>query len=248
MDDWMIGPSDAMQRVRERVQEASRSDAPVLLVGEGGTGRSIAARLIHATGPRCANRFVEVSLDAIPPILIREELLFGSSDPQTGTLRRVGRFVEADRGTLFLDGITALSMTLQRLLVDTMKAGAVPAFLDRPPMPAFVRVIASSSAELTPLVSEGVFRADLAERLCAHVIRIPPLRERKEDIPFLARYFARRFAEQFGRDVPELSEDLLRVMARSEWPGNVNMLAHYIERLCAMTPSGPLRPEPPPLA
>ena len=242
----LIGSSSAMHQVLSVIERAARTNTTALITGENGTGKELIARILHHGGKRRLRPFVAVNCGAIPETLLESEL-FGIL-PQTATdvRGRDGKFVLADGGTLFLDEIGEMPLKQQVALLSAIANREITPVGGSKPIPVDVRIIAATNSDLKRLVEEGRFRADLYYRLNVIPIEVPPLRERKADIPSLAHHFVAHFAEQQERDVPELAPEFLAALMQSDWPGNVRELQNYIERVLAMNPGRILRPNPPP--
>jgi Nif-specific regulatory protein len=242
----LIGSSSAMQRVLSVIERAARTSTTVLITGENGTGKELIARILHHSGKRRLRPFVAVNCGAIPETLIESEL-FGIL-PQTATdvRGRDGKFALADGGTLFLDEIGEMPPKQQVALLSAIANREITPVGGSKPIPVDVRIIAATNGDLRRLIQEGRFREDLYYRLNVIPIEVPPLRERKADIPTLAGHFVAQFARQQERDAPEMSPEFLAALMQSDWSGNVRELQNYIERVLAMTPGRVLRPVPPP--
>ena len=240
----LIGSSSAMQQVLSYIERAARTNTTVLISGENGTGKELIARILHHSGRRGLQPFVPVNCGAIPESLLESEL-FGIL-PQTATdvRGRDGKFVLADGGTLFLDEIGAMPLDQQVALLSAIASREITPVGGSKPIPVDVRIIAATNSDLRRLVEQSRFREDLYYRLNVIPIDVPPLRERKADIPSLARHFVGVFAQQQEREVPELSPEFLAALMQSDWPGNVRELQNYVERVLAMTPGRTLRPTP----
>ncbi len=240
----IIGGSVALQRVLSIVERAAATASTVLISGENGTGKELIARMLHHAGTRSLKPFVAVNCGAIASTLLESELFGILPDIATGVKGRPGRFVEADGGTLFLDEIGEMPVQQQIALLRVLSVSAVTPVGGGRPLPVNVRVIAATNRDLSKDIEDGRFRQDLWYRLNVIPIELPPLRERRADIPALAQHFAAVFAGQQDREVPEISAALMTVLMQSEWAGNVRELQNYIERLMAMTPGKVLRPDP----
>ena len=243
----LIGGSAAFREVTEAIAMVAPVDSAVLLLGETGTGKEVIARAIHDAGPRRHQRFVAVNCAAIPAGLLESELFGHERGAFTGAVSQtVGRFQAADRGTLFLDEVGDLPLELQPKLlralqeqqVERLGSGGRPTSVD-------VRVIAATNQDLEEMVQLRAFRADLFYRLNVFPIRVPPLRERAEDIPLLISHFVRRFAERQGKKVEEVPDEVIATLKHHSWPGNVRELQNVIERAVVATTGPTLRlPEP----
>ena len=243
----LIGSSVAFREVTEAIAMVAPVDSAVLLLGETGTGKEVIARAIHDAGPRRHQRFVAVNCAAIPVGLLESELFGHERGAFTGAVSQtVGRFQAADRGTLFLDEVGDLPLELQPKLlralqeqqVERLGSGGRPTSVD-------VRVIAATNQDLEEMVQQRAFRADLFYRLNVFPIRVPPLRERAEDIPLLIAHFVRQFAERQGKKVEEVPDEVIATLKHHSWPGNVRELQNVIERAVVATTGPTLRlPEP----
>ena len=239
----LIGNSVAFREVTEAIAMVAPVDSAVLLLGETGTGKEVIARAIHDAGPRRHQRFVAVNCAAIPVGLLESELFGHERGAFTGAVSQtVGRFQAADRGTLFLDEVGDLPLELQPKLlralqerqVERLGSGGRATSVD-------VRVIAATNQNLEEMVQQRAFRADLFYRLNVVPIRVPPLRERPEDVPLLVAHFVRQFAERQGKTVEEVPEEVIDTLKRYSWPGNVRELQNVIERAVLATTGPTLR-------
>lgn len=238
--DEMVGNSAAMQALFKRIALAAASDASVLIYGESGVGKELAARAIHDHGARSGARFVAVNIAALNPSLAEAELFGHTEGAFTGASRaRDGLLVQADGGALFLDEVADIPMPLQVTLLRALEQREVlPVGADKPVATSF-RVIAATHQDLAALVQAGKFRQDLYFRLCAFELRIPPLRERTEDIAALANFFASRASS--GR--LSLADETIQELTRRRWPGNVRELRNAIEHASVLARSGVVLPE-----
>jgi PAS domain S-box-containing protein len=229
--DEVVGGSESLMRVLGDVKEVAPTDATALIMGETGTGKELIARAIHAASRRRRKPLIKVNCAAIPAALIESEFFGHEQGAFTGaTKRREGRFALAHGGTLFLDEIGELPIDLQSKLLRVLQEGEFEPVGSSQTRKIDVRVIAATNRDLEKSVGEGKFREDLYYRLNVFPIRLPPLRERREDIGVLAMAFARRFAQRMGRTLEPLSEDCLRRLQAYHWPGNVRELQNVIER------------------
>lgn len=239
-----IGSSLAMQRTLAIVERAARSERTVLITGENGTGKELIAQMIHHSGPRAGKPFIAVNCGAIGGDLIVSEL-FGIEDKvATGVDRRLGFFRAANGGTLFLDEIGEMSQAGQVALLRVLAERAVQPVGSSKVVPVDVRVIAATNRDLPEQIESGAFRRDLFFRLNVIPVEVPPLRERRADIPSLAQHFVARIAAAESREVPQLSPALLEALMQSSWPGNVRELENYIERLMTLQSERVLEPDP----
>jgi len=203
----------------------------VLLIGESGTGKELAARLVHDLSPRAAAAFVPVNCGAIPETLLESELFGHERGAFTGaTARKAGRFERANGGTLFLDEVGEMSPGSQVKLLRFLQDGVLERVGGTEPLQVDVRVVAATNKDLAGEVKAGRFREDLFYRLDVVRVRLPPLRERREDVPLLASEFLRRAAAQAGRAVGGFTPAALAALERYGWPGNVRELLHAVER------------------
>lgn len=226
------GESPAIQALRGLAAKAARSEAPVLILGESGSGKELVAREIHRLGPRSASPLVAVNCAALSGPLLESELFGHERGAFTGADRaRAGLFEAADGGTLFLDEIAEMSAELQARLLRAVQFGEIRRVGSDAARTVSVRVLSATHRDLEKGIAAGTFRQDLYYRLQGIVIRVPPLRERAEDIPFLARRFLSDLRRQ-GRDAPaDFSAGALKVLGRHPWPGNVRELRNLVERL-----------------
>jgi len=227
----MIGQSEAWQRVRSQIERVGPTDATVLVQGETGTGKELIARAIHSHSPRRAGPLVRLNVAAIPASLLESELFGHERGAFTGAIeRRVGRFEEADGGSLFLDELGELGLELQPKLLRVLEEREFRRVGGSQVRSCNVRLIAATNRDLGALVKAGRFRSDLYYRLAVVPIHAPPLRERREDIPLLARYFFSELARELGRSPPELPPSAMKKLLEHSWPGNVRELRNVLER------------------
>jgi two-component system response regulator AtoC len=220
-----------MIEVLELIERAAEFKSTVLLTGESGTGKEVLARAIHAQSPRRGEAFVAVNCAAIPEQLLESELFGHSRGAFTGADRaRRGLFLEADGGTLFLDEIGELPPPLQAKLLRALQEEEVRPVGESKPRRVDVRVLAATARDLEREVQAGRFREDLFYRLDVLRVRVPPLRDRRQDIPLLVDHFLANFAISLGKPARELTEDALEKLVRYAWPGNVRELENVIER------------------
>jgi two-component system response regulator AtoC len=230
-DRPIVAASPPMIDLLELLERAAEYKATVLLTGESGTGKEVLARAIHAQSGRRQQAFVAVNCGAIPEALLESELFGHARGAFTGADRaRRGLFVEADGGTLFLDEIGELPPSLQVKLLRVLQEEEVRPIGESKPLSVNVRVIAATSRDLEREVAAGRFREDLFYRLDVFRVRVPPLRERREDVPLLVDHFIARFRETLGRPVRTIADDALDRMLEHSWPGNVRELENVIER------------------
>jgi DNA-binding NtrC family response regulator len=245
----MIGVSRALQEVFKLVGRVARSDAPVLIAGESGTGKELVAKAVHEYSPRRQKEMITINCGAIPENLLESELFGHEKGSFTGAIaRRAGRFEQADGGTLFLDEIGDMPLTIQVKLLRVLQDGSFSRVGANETITTDVRIIAATHKNLTDEVAAGRFREDLYYRLNVVEIRIPPLRERLEDVPLLAEFFLQRTTKKNGMARIRLSAEAINALQSHSWPGNVRELENTIARACALATSNILLPGDIPLA
>jgi len=231
LEDTIVGADSGLRAVMERAELVARSDAPVLIFGETGTGKELLARAIHSRSSRSAGPIMRVNCGAIPSELIDSELFGHEKGAFTGAVEtRKGWFERADGGTLFLDEIGDLPHAAQVRLLRILQDGWLERVGGQHPSNVDVRIVAATHRDLAGMVAEGKFRQDLWYRLAVFPIVLPPLRERHEDIPELAQHFAKRAATRFGLPLVMPSQDGIDLLTSYPWPGNVRELAAVIDR------------------
>jgi DNA-binding NtrC family response regulator len=232
----LLGKSAAMQRLFALLERLAATSSPVLIQGESGTGKELVARALHYNGPRQRAPFVPVNCAALPEGLLESELFGHTQGAFSGAQRaRRGLFLEAARGTLFLDEIGELPAGMQAKLLRVLEQRQVrPVGSDRE-VGIDVRILAATNRDLEAAVRQGTFRADLYYRLNVLAVRVPPLREHAEDIPFLAATFVQRHATATQRGPRRLTRAALRCLEQYAWPGNVRQLSHVIERAVTLS-------------
>ena len=240
----VVGGSSQMKRVLATVEHAARANTTVLLTGENGTGKELIARTLHHAGNRRRGPFVVVNCGAIPEALLESELFGILPNVATGVRARDGRFVQASGGTLFLDEVGEMPLNQQVALLSAIANREITPVGGGKPIKVDVRIVTATNRDLRKLVELGQFREDLYFRLNVLEINVPPLRDRKSDIPALANYFLNRFCLAQERPLPEPSPDFMAVLMQSDWAGNVRELQNYIERVLAMSTGPILRPDP----
>jgi DNA-binding NtrC family response regulator len=238
--EGMVGRHPAMVRVYQLLTRIAPTPTTVLITGESGTGKELIARAIHHRSERAAQPFVAVNVAAIPETLIESELFGHEKGAFTGAhARRLGRFELAHGGTVFLDEIGSLRLDLQAKLLRVLQEREVERVGGQRPVPVDVRVLAATNVNLKAAVRDRVFREDLYYRLNVVPIHVPPLRERRDDIPRLVDHFVRKAARECTRDVRGVSAGALDVLTRYDWPGNVRELENVIHRAVVLA-SGPI--------
>jgi DNA-binding NtrC family response regulator len=235
--EGIIGRSRAMQPLFSMLETVARTASTVLVTGETGTGKEVIAKAIHHNSPRKAQRFVAVNCAALPETLLESELFGHEKGSFTGADRqRQGRFEIANKGTLFLDEIGTMSLGLQTKLLRALQERAFERLGGNQTVKVDVRVIAATNAPLKKMIAEGTFREDLYYRINVFQVTLPPLRERREDIPLLIKHFVNKFAPEAP---PQISQGAMRCMMAFDWPGNVRQLENAVERAVTMRGSRP---------
>jgi len=228
----MIGRSRAMQEVYAQVEAAARSDAPVLVLGETGCGKELVARAIHAQSHRSGGPFVPVNAGALPETTLESELFGHAKGSFTGAMeQREGKLVTASGGTLLLDEIETISPRAQVQLLRVLDDGVVEALGSDKPRKVDIRLVCASNVELAEEVRSGAIREDFYHRIMVLCIRVPPLRERAEDLTLLVSHFLKQAADRNGIPVPAVPEGTLAAMTSYPWPGNVRELKNAVERM-----------------
>ena len=236
----IVGDSIPMKALRQQISLMAPTNGRVLIYGESGTGKELVARAIHAQSLRKDAMFVEVNCAAIPEDLIESELFGHRAGSFPGaTSDKEGKFQKADEGTLFLDEVGDMSLKTQSKVLRTLDEGRFIPVGEEEAITADARVIAATNKDLEDEISKGNFREDLFYRLNVIPFYVPPLRERKEDIPLLAKHFLREFSQTYNRRSKEISEDALEALLRYTWPGNVRELRNLVERVAIMNPAVP---------
>ena len=232
----IVGNSAAVRHVLGLVGVVAPTAATVLINGETGTGKELVARAIHRRSRRSAHAFVSVNCAAIPRDLIASELFGHEKGAFTGAMqRRLGRFELADGGTIFLDEVGELLPDAQVALLRVLQEREFERVGGERPIHVDVRVIAATNLDLKAAVANGTFREDLFYRLNVFPIEVPPLRERKDDIPMLVKYFVQRYANRAGKDIQSIDKKTLDLLQSYDWPGNIRELQNVIERSVIMS-------------
>jgi two-component system, NtrC family, response regulator AtoC len=229
----IIGRSARMRALFQMIETVAASASTILIIGETGTGKELVARAIHQTSPRRGQRFVALSCSALPDTLLEAELFGHVRGAFTGAIAtRQGRFEHADKGTLFLDEVGTMPMALQMKMLRALQEREFERVGDGKAIKVDVRVIAATNAHLAKMVKAGTFREDLYYRLNVIQVELPPLRERREDIPPLVQHFVEKYTT--GTTQPMMSQDAMRRLMTYSWPGNVRQLENTIERGIAL--------------
>jgi formate hydrogenlyase transcriptional activator len=238
----IVGFSHPLRAVLQQVETVAPTDSTVLIEGETGTGKELIARAIHDRSSRRERTFVKINCAAIPMGLLESELFGHERGAFTGAIaRKIGRFELAHQGTLFLDEIGDIPLELQPKLLRVLQEHEFERLGGTATQRVDVRVIAATNRSLSSMVADNSFRSDLFYRLNVFPIALPPLRDRQEDIPLLARYFTSKYARRMNRNVQRISPETLEAMTRYSWPGNVRELQNFIERAVILTTNGDLR-------
>jgi DNA-binding NtrC family response regulator len=234
--DGLIGISPGMDKLRRLIDAAAMHDCNVLITGESGTGKELVANQIHFQSDRCDNEFVTINCAAIPENLIESELFGYRKGAFTGAYNdKQGLFSKANKGTLFLDEINSAPLTLQAKLLRVLQDGVFYAMGDTTPVSVNVRVIAACNRDVTELINNGELREDLYYRLMVMEITVPPLRERPDDIPLLTYYFINKYTKRFNKPIKGIKTEVLGIMLRHDWRGNVRELENLVQRMIIMT-------------
>jgi DNA-binding NtrC family response regulator len=229
--DEIIGQSEAMQEIFEMIAKVAPTDSTVLITGESGTGKELIAKAIHANSPRCYKPFIAVSCAALPESILESELFGYEKGAFTGAEKtKRGRFELAHGGTLFLDEVGEMSLKTQVDLLRVLQDRAITRLGGQELIQVDVRILAATNRDLKRAIQERTFREDLYYRLNVITIHVPPLRERKEDIPLLVDAFIKKHSLAMNREQPKVSPSAMRLLMEYDWPGNVRELENVIER------------------
>jgi formate hydrogenlyase transcriptional activator len=238
----IVGGSAALRRVQRQVEVVAPTDANVLILGETGTGKELVARAIHRMSPRKNLPFITLNCAAIPTGLLESELFGYERGAFTGALQqKIGRFEMAHRGTLFLDEVGDIPLDLQPKLLRALQEKAFERLGGTKTIPIDVRLVAATNRNLTQMMGDKLFRSDLYYRLKVFPIITPPLRDHPEDIPILARHFAKKYAAKMGRHIDKIPSETMRALVGWHWPGNVRELENFIERSVILSSGTSLR-------
>jgi formate hydrogenlyase transcriptional activator len=247
--EGIIGQSSALRQALQLAETVATSDSTVLLLGETGTGKELVARAIHERSHRKARTFVELNCAAIPTGLLESELFGHERGAFTGAVtQKIGRLELADQGTLFLDEVGDIPLELQPKLLRVLQDRQFERLGSTRTKTVEIRLIAATNRELERMIEEKQFRSDLYYRLNVFPIRLPPLRERPEDIPLLVRYFSQKYARRMQKRIENIPAAAMRKLARWHWPGNVRELQNLVERAVILTRSSTLAISVPELA
>lgn len=240
----IVGKSEKIQEVAKNIQKVAQAKTTVLLLGESGTGKELFARAIHCLGPRKEYPFVPINCAAIPKELLESELFGHEKGAFTGAeARKLGKFELADKGSIFLDEIGEMAPSLQAKMMRVIQEGEIERIGGIKTIAVDVRIIAATNKDIEKAVSEGMFREDLYYRLNVFPIRIPPLRERVEDIPLLADFFIKKYCAEMKTDRRDISKEALDMFMYYSWKGNVRELENTIERAIILCEGKTITPE-----
>ena len=232
----MVGEGPAFQAVVKGIQTVAPTGATVLITGETGTGKELVARAIHELSGRSKGSFVKVNCAAIPASLLESELFGHEKGSFTGAVaQKIGRFELAHQGTLFLDEIGEMPLELQPKLLRAIQDQEFERVGGNRTIRTDARLVAATNRDLKAMVEEGKFRADLYYRLHVFPLHVPPLRERREDIPLLTRYFVQKHAQRMGRNIDTIPTSVLDALTNYDWPGNIRELQNVLERSVILT-------------
>jgi formate hydrogenlyase transcriptional activator len=246
--EQLIGNSSSLEAVLEQVERVAPTDSTVLIQGETGTGKELIARAIHNISSRCGHSFVKMNCAAIPLDLLESELFGHEKGAFTGAIaQRIGRFELADKGTLFLDEVGDIPLALQPKLLRVLQEQEFERLGSTQTHHMDVRLVAATNRNLAEMVKKGEFRSDLYYRLNVFPISLPPLRERREDIPALVAHFVEGFCRRMGKQIEHIPPETMFALCSYPWPGNIRELQNLIERAVILSNGGVL-PNPLPAA
>ena len=246
--EQIVGNSAALEAVLEQVERVAPTDSTVLIQGETGTGKELIAHAIHNLSSRCGRSFVRLNCAAIPLDLLESELFGHEKGAFTGAIaQKIGRFELADHGTLFLDEVGDIPPALQPKLLRVLQEQEFERLGSTRTHQVNVRLVAATNRDLTEMVNQGEFRSDLYYRLNVFPLLLPPLRERREDIPALVTHFAEILGRRMNREIETIPSDTMSALSSYQWPGNIRELQNVIERAVILSNNGVL-PNPLPLA
>ncbi len=238
--EGLVGSSRAMRDLYSLLETVAATSSTVLITGETGTGKELAARAIHHSSPRRASRFMAINCSAIPETLLEAELFGHVRGAFTGAVgTRQGRLEQAHKGTLFLDEVGTMSPALQAKLLRVLQEREFERVGDSHTIKIDVRVIAATHSDLARMVAEGTFRQDLYYRLNVIPVKLPPLRDRREDVPLLAQHFLQKLCADMGRPTATMSQEAIRRLMAYSWPGNVRQLENMVERALTFSQGRP---------
>ena len=234
--EGIVGRSSALREVLDQIQTVAPADSTVLIEGETGTGKELIAKAIHALSSRRAGTFIKMNCAAIPRELLESEIFGHEKGAFTGAVtRKIGRFEAAHRGTLFMDEIGDMPLELQAKVLRILQEQEFERLGSTVTQRVSVRVVAATNQDLDRLVSEKQFRNDLYYRLSVFPIRVPPLRERRDDIPLLVAYFVKMYSERMNKQIETIQSDAMEALLDYDWPGNIRQLQNFVERSVILT-------------
>ncbi len=237
--NMFIFASQCMREIRYQCSLVARVDIPVLILGDSGTGKEVLAKYIHKTSPRSNRMFLKVNCAAMPGDLLESELFGYEQGAFTGANRsKPGKFELCNHGTIFLDEIGEMPPSLQAKLLHVLQDGTFSRLGGRNPVKVDVRVIAATNIDMKGAIAQKRFREDLFYRLNGFTLSLPPLRKRKEEIPIVMQYFVSRMADEFGREAPPLSDQLIQACMDYDWPGNLRELENFVKRYIVLGDEG----------
>jgi formate hydrogenlyase transcriptional activator len=240
--DEIVGKSTALCWLLNRVETVAPTESTVLIYGETGTGKELVARALHNLSPRRSNAFVKLNCAAIPAGLLESELFGHEKGAFTGAIaQRIGRFELANRGSIFLDEIGDVSLELQPKLLRVLQEREFERLGNTRTLRTDARLIAATNRDLAAMVEQKKFRSDLFYRLNVFPIRVPPLRERPDDIPLLVRHFAQHFAQRMKRRIESITSETMSALCNYRWPGNIRELQNVLERAVILSSGSVLR-------
>lgn len=238
----LVGESDAIKRIRETILKLARSQAPIYISGESGVGKELVARMIHEHGPRSARTFVPVNCGAIPVDLMESEFFGHMKGSFTGAdSDKEGLFQAAEGGTLFLDEVAELPPNMQVKLLRVIQEKKIRPIGEQKEIPINVRILSATHKDLTRLVEEGIFRQDLYYRINVIELNVPPLRDRKEDIPLLINHILSKYVSEFSSQGISLSEEAIKLLTAYQFPGNIRELENMLERAITLCDGNQIR-------
>jgi formate hydrogenlyase transcriptional activator len=241
--EQLIGNSPALEAVLEQVEQVAPTDSTVLIQGETGTGKELIARAIHNISSRCGRSFVKLNCAAIPFDLLESELFGHEKGAFTGAIAQtIGRFEMANRGTLFLDEIGDIPLALQPKLLRVLQEQEFEPLGSTRTRQVDVRLVAATNRDLANMVKQGKFRSDLYYRLNVFPVLLPPLRERREDIPALVQHFVELYGRRMGKQIEDIPRETMSALSSHQWPGNIRELQNFIERSVILTSGTVLHP------
>lgn len=240
----LVGNSDKMHQIYDLIKRVSQTPTNVLITGESGTGKEMVAKAIHVNGPLKNKPFVTINCGAIPENLMESEMFGHKKGSFTGAIQdKVGLFEVADGGTLFLDEVGELPLTIQVKLLRAIQERVIRRVGATEDQKIEVRIIAATNRDLEEMIKEGTFREDLFYRLNVILIKVPPLRERSDDVSLLAKHFLQKYSTRFGKPVNGISDEAMKTLKKYDYPGNVRELENIIERTVALEAGSTILPE-----